>query len=164
MPLSFGGGSNYWGSNPDAMFEGISSAGGVGEAVGKTGGGMGPIGMAIGAGISALGSIFGGLAQARKEKLALKREENRKPFQMSKQTSQALNTGYSPERGTNIYSLMRTFNPRMVSMLGARFSGGVYNPDQFKGPAAGVKQPPNNKTPIGGMYEDLAKYPYSRNG
>lgn len=118
-----------------------------------------PIIEAIGLGVSALGGIFGSISKAKREREALKMEQNRKPFQMSKETGNALKYGYSPERGINIYSLMRTMNPRSVALLGSRFSEGVYNPDRFKQPPVQTR-PSHNKTPIDNIYRGIAEERY----
>jgi len=89
-----------------------------------------PVLGAIGAGASLLGNIFGSLSAAKKERDALKREQERKPFQLSSEASQAYRTGYSPKLGQNVFSLMPLMNQRMAAMFGSRYSS-IYNPKQF---------------------------------
>jgi hypothetical protein len=122
-----------------------------------------PILGAIGLGTQLLGNIFGGLSAAKKERDALKREQSRQPFQLSKIGSQAYRTGYSPNgTGQNIYSLLPMMNPRMAAMFGSRYNS-IYHPNQAgapvqgaaPGPARGKMLPEDD--PMDNIYREVAQ-------
>jgi hypothetical protein len=125
-------------------------------ATGGKGGGMpfAAIAPLIGAGLNLIGGIFGSMSQAKKERDARKREEQRKPWMMNQSTQNAMYNGYNPNTGINIFSLFPLMNKRGMSMLGSRYSNAVYNPRSI--PVQGAN-PGVSGMNANAMYQNLAR-------
>jgi hypothetical protein len=124
-----------------------------------TGGGGGNMPFAaiaplIGAGLNLIGGIFGSMSQAKKERDARKREEQRKPWMMNQATQNTMYNGYNPGTGANVFSLFPLMNQRMMSIMGSRYSNPVYKPGSI--PVQGAN-PGVSGMNANAMYQNLAR-------